>query len=95
MEFKIVPFTAQVNQNDKTSVVAGQMQTAIDAGNSEFFDTESMDKICKSDREALLKRIHAEYPEYAPYISLKRSEYTANYRNEDYTSYCEIMLFKY
>ena len=43
MEFKVMPFTAQLQQNDSSSTVAKQMQVAIDAQVGEGWEYLRMD----------------------------------------------------
>jgi hypothetical protein len=45
MEFKVVPFTAQIKQNDSSATVASQMQSIIDKHSSEGWEYVRMDSI--------------------------------------------------
>jgi len=45
MEFKVVPFTAQITRNDTTTTVAKQMQTIIDSNVSEGWEYLRMDSV--------------------------------------------------
>jgi len=45
MEFKILPFTAQIKQNDTSASVASQMQTIIDSKVSEGWQYIRMDSV--------------------------------------------------
>lgn len=45
MEFKVVPFTAQIKQNDNSGTVATQMQSIIDSHVSEGWQYSHMDSV--------------------------------------------------
>lgn len=45
MQFKVVPFTAKITQNDTSSTVATQMQTVIDQYVSEGWEYLRMDSV--------------------------------------------------
>jgi hypothetical protein len=45
MEYKILPFTAQLRQQDTTASVASQMQQMIDYGVSEGWEYMHMDSV--------------------------------------------------
>lgn len=45
MEFKIVPFTAQITKNDSSTSVATQMQSIIDSNVSQGWEYIRMDSV--------------------------------------------------
>ena len=45
MEFKVVPFTAQITRNDTSTTVAEQMQSIIDANGRNGWDYLRMDSV--------------------------------------------------
>jgi hypothetical protein len=45
MEFKVVPFTAQITRNDTSTTVAQQMQTMIDSNLSQGWEYIRMDSV--------------------------------------------------
>lgn len=45
MEFKIVPFSAKITQNDSSSAVASQMQSIINANLAEGWEYMRMDSV--------------------------------------------------
>lgn len=45
MEFKIVPFTAQISKDDTSSTVATQMQSIIDSNVSQGWEYLRMDSV--------------------------------------------------
>jgi hypothetical protein len=45
MQFKVVPFTAQITRNDTSTTVADQMQTIIDSANANGWTYLRMDSV--------------------------------------------------
>ena len=61
------------------------MRRAADAGKSEFSKSVDVDLLREEDRVALLRRLHAEYPEEAAFINLTlKQDVCHDDRNEQY-----------